>query len=111
MKTKATRKFMKTYYRTFSAGYCDLQYIMNGQNAHYYNAGVYGWNWDAYTNGMLAVTTGYRNMVGTMIPAEIIEKYSSVAKALLEDWTIDYCKRLEMLENNRFDFWRAVADL
>ena len=87
-KTKTTMKAIRNNWRkVFCCGYCDLQYIMNGKEPTYYNAGVYGWNCDIYTNFSrdIAITTGYRNMAGERIPDEIIRKYSAIAKNICEN--------------------------
>lgn len=80
-------KKIKTYWKkNFYCGYCDLQDIMKYKDPMYYNAGVYGWNCDIYTDYKtdIAITTGYRNMTGKRIPDEIIKKYSDIAKDIYE---------------------------
>ena len=109
-KQHITIKKVKTYWRkNFCCGYCDLQYIMNGREAEYYNAGTYGWNCDIYTDYKtdIAITTGYRNMTGRQIPEELIKKYTDNAKHIL-DWynggkTYEEVK--EALDQNRRNFF------
>lgn len=49
MKMKVTNKLLKNnYFKMYVAGYCDLQGIMQGIEPRFYNAGVYGWNFDVF---------------------------------------------------------------
>lgn len=106
MKIKTTRKHINTTWaNVYRAGYCDLQYIMRGSDPTYYNAGVYGWNWDAYTDYRTnsIITTGYRNMVGETVPEELIEKYTKRAKEICKRvFTSETEKEFDQL---RRDFW------
>lgn len=111
MKTKTTRKYVNTVWQNvYCAGYCDLQYIMHGTEPTYYNAGIYGWNWDAYvdykTNAV--ITTGYRNMTGRRVPDELIEKYTERAKEIIrrEFTAANASAELEAL---RREFWDELA--
>lgn len=111
-KTKTTMKAIRNNWRkVFCCDYCDLQYIMNGKEPTYYNAGVYGWNCDIYTDFSrdIAITTGYRNMTGKMIPEEIIEKYSKVAKNIMADMRMaDYNDIKKAFEENRERFFEEL---
>lgn len=62
-KAKVTRKWVRDNFNCISVGYCDLQYLLRCVNADYYTCGVYGWNFDVYTFGNYAITTGYRGMI------------------------------------------------
>jgi hypothetical protein len=113
MKAKTSMKNITNRFETYSCGYCDLQYIMRMTEPQYYNCGVYGWNCDIYVNygrGM-AITTGYRNMRGKMIPHEIIDKYSKIAEEISKDWSKPYEETFEALEQNRENFWEEVANI
>lgn len=114
-KTKTTMKAIRNNWRkVFCCGYCDLQYIMNGKEPTYYNAGVYGWNCDIYTDFSrdIAITTGYRNMAGKMIPEEIIEKYSKVAKNIMADMRMaDYNDIKRAFEENRERFFEELSKI
>lgn len=98
--------------RIFRAGYCELQAILNRDNAQFYNAGVYGWNCDIYIDWKtdIAITTGYRNMRGASIPQELIDKYNAQAKALTaEMWTRpDWREAKEALARA---FWDELATI
>lgn len=88
MKIKTTMKAItNNYNKVYSCGYCDLQHIYRYTEPCFYNAGLYGWNCDIYTeytykSGSIAITTGYRNMKGARIPSDLIKKYSEKAKEI-----------------------------
>ena len=117
MKIKATRKDINRMYRkVYSAGYCDLQFIMNGVEARFYNCGIYGWNWDCYTNSEkeIAITTGYRNTTGKRIPTELIKKYSKIAENLMgriSRTAEEYDEKMRKLEKNRSAFYAELATI
>lgn len=111
MKIKATRKYITSLWQNvYRADYCDLQYIMHGADPEYYNTGVYGWNWDAYTDYKTdaVITTGYRNMTGRRVPDELIEKYTARAKEIIrrEFTTANASAEFEAL---RRDFWDELT--
>ena len=84
-KMKTTRKQLnRCFSRIFWCGYCDLQYILHNDSPKFYNCGIYGWNYNVYDLGNIAITTGYRGMFGTEIPRELIHKYEAEAKPIVE---------------------------
>lgn len=109
MKIQTSIKSIRANWRkVFYCGYCDLQYIMRGEEPTYYNSGVYGWNCDIYTDFSrdIAITTGYRNMTGRRIPDELITKYTDEAKKILENmWSKPYEEYMEELAKNRAKFF------
>ena len=62
-KARTTAKWVSDNYNCISIGYCDLQFLLRFQEARFYTCGVYGWNFDVYTFGDYAITTGYRGMI------------------------------------------------
>lgn len=87
-KIKTDMKRINTgFNKVFQAGYCDLQYIFKYKEPQYYNCGVYGWNCDIYIDYKrdTAITTGYRNMRGELIPSDLIKQYSETAKNIMEN--------------------------
>lgn len=114
-KIKTTNKYIKMVWKNvYRCGYCDLQYIMKGEDPVYYNCGVYGWNYDAYCDYKrnIAITTGYRNMTGRAIPHEIIEKYTNIAKEICEDyWKKPYDELKKELEENRENFFEELLNI
>lgn len=108
-------KYVKALWKNvYQCGYCDLQFIMKGEEPTYYNSGVYGWNCDVYTDFKrdIAITTGYRNMRGKTIPHELIEKYSKVAEEIQKDyWSKPYEKIQEELAQNRENFFEELSKI
>lgn len=85
MKFKTTAKAVKNgYARIVSAGYCDLQTLLNDVEPVAYTCGVYGWNFDVYYINGLCITTGYRGMCGRR--ANNITEYESKARAICNDY-------------------------
>ena len=115
MKIHATMKYIKKVWRNvYQCGYCDLQYIMRYEDPIYYNSGIYGWNCDVYCDYKrdIAITTGYRNMRGKMIPSELIEKYSKIAEEICKDtWSKSFEEIKEKLEQNRENFFEELANI
>ena len=100
--------------KVFRAGYCDLQYIMKYNEPQYYNSGVYGWNCDIYCDFSrdIAITTGYRNMAGKRIPDEILNKYTEIAKEILENtFSIPYTELKVKLDENVENFYNELYNL
>lgn len=114
-KIKTTMKYINNVWgNVYRCGYCDLQYIMRYEEPQYYNSGVYGWNCDVYCDYKrdIAITTGYRNMRGRVIPHEIIDRYSKVAKEIIEngrDKTFD--EIMSALAENREKFFDELVNV
>lgn len=97
-KCRTTRKWINENFLCISAGYCDLQYLLYYQNEDYYTCGVYGWNFDCYTFGDYAITTGYRNMIDN-IPKDyssLIHEYNNKAREIVENWEYKGDKRQDI---------------
>lgn len=84
MKYKTTAKALKNgYYKIISAGYCDLQHLLNYQRAIAYSSGTYGWNFDVYEIDGIAIATGYRGMPSQNskgIKYDVIRSYNKKAQ-------------------------------
>ena len=115
MKIHTTIKSIRQNWgKVYRCGYCDLQYIMRYEEPTFYNSGVYGWNCDVYTHPGkdIAITTGYRNMTGKMIPEELIHKYSEVAKEICKDtFAKSYDEIKSALDRNRENFWNELENI
>ena len=108
MKTHTTIKNIKlAWNNVYRCGYCDLQYIMKYYEPKYYNSGIYGWNCDIYCDYKrdIAITTGYRNMAGRVIPNGLIEKYSDIAKEICKN-TCTSAVAINTIDMNFF--WREI---
>ena len=54
-----------------------------------YNAGTYGWNWDAYeVNGVILIA-GYRNMIGERVDWDVLHEYDLRAKKIQDNYMTD----------------------
>lgn len=83
-KARVTRKWVNDNFTCCSVGYCDLQNLLRYTPADYYTCGIYGWNFDVYTFGDYAITTGYRGMIDNVRKSysHIIRKYENKASEI-----------------------------
>lgn len=96
MTMKATRAFIRNRYTTLYCGYCDLHYLLNLFDAEYYNEGIYGWNWNGYTFGHYCIVTGYRNLTGTRINFNLVDKYNKLGKlASSKNWSYSRVRKFK----------------
>lgn len=90
MKLRTTRNELeRNYCYIVRANARELQNLLRSFSARAYNAGRWGWNWDAYeledSNGVnLCVCAGYRNLAGERVTC--FEKYDELA-AEIWDWS------------------------
>lgn len=113
MKKKTTKKTINNNYTNiFKCGYCDLQYIFRDEEPTHYLSGTYGWDCDVYTDleKDMAITTGYRNMVGKLIPSELIYKYEINAREILHS-TKPYEEIKKELKANKEEFLDELLNL
>lgn len=110
MTRKAIRNFPGVSH-VYYVGYCDLQFLLSDSNPVFYNAGIYGWNWDGYSfydrsGRKIIINTGYRNMTGRKIPWEIAKKYNDLAESehdneKLNELLFDMFDELENLKKSK----------
>lgn len=88
----------KQLYRQSAAvyyvGYCDLYDLLMSFDRIGYNAGLYGWNWNAYQISMYCINTGYRNLTGKRIPHDLAEKYNRLGFLAQKKYSHYQSKRL-----------------
>ena len=112
-KANVTRKWVNENYYCCSVGYCDLQNLLHYQSASYYTCGVYGWNFDVYTFGDYAITTGYRGMIDN-VPGDyhsLIREYDDKARELLkEQWNRPHDELKAEVNNLLKEFLQKVFD-
>ena len=83
MKMKVTRKeIMNNFVKVVYVPYCEASTLLRYADPIGYNAGVYGWNFDLYAFGNVAVCTGYRNLPGTR--ANNYREYEKKARKILD---------------------------
>lgn len=93
MKLKTSKKQVKNYYNyIYSIGYCDAQYLLQGINPFAYSKGTYGWACDYYDVKGICISTGY-NPIGENVNYDLIRKYDNKARAILDNYSVDYQKR------------------
>ena len=99
-KQRATRKTINNRFsNVYATGYCGLQYLLRAFQPSYYNAGTYGWNWDAHiVEYDTVIVTGYRNTTGQYIPYEISEKYNKLAEAVCKNGKFNWTETKAQLE-------------
>lgn len=89
MRTKVTARQIKQNYYCIAVGYCQLQHLLTYASAPYYTAGVYGWNFDAYTfeykGCNIAICSGYRSMPGKSVDYNIEREFEKRAEIILAD--------------------------
>jgi len=91
MKNKTTRKDVTRSHRAVVAvSYCALQNLLRHENAHAYNKGAFGWNYDVYSFGVYAIATGYRNMPGIRADYDLVREYDAKANGK----NADECREL-----------------
>lgn len=111
-KMKITNKQVKENYKNIiSVGYCDLYYLLQGLNARYYNAGVYGWNYDGFEiNLNTLIITGYRPIKGNIkTDHKTIEKYENKAREIMKNYELDYRMQLIKVEKLREKFIKELT--
>ena len=112
-KANVTRKWVNNNYQCCSVGYCDLQNLLYFQSASYYTCGVYGWNFDVYTFGDYAITTGYRGMIDNVKKDyySLIHEYDNKARELLKtQWEKPYEELKTEVNNLLKEFLQQVFD-
>lgn len=84
MKMKMTRNQIAdlSVDKIVTAGACELQNLLSGVDPIGYNAGIYGWNYDAYVIGDVCILTGYR-VLKKYPRATKIEEYEQEASKIV----------------------------
>lgn len=110
MKVKVTRKEIEEGFRKiYRCGYCDLQPLFSSSDAKFYNAGVYGWNYDGVMIDVnTIILTGYRGMFGESLPDKCY-KIIKKANKLYEDYSITWDDRVKKIKYYKKQFIKALA--
>ena len=83
MKMHVTRKqIMDNFQKVVYIPYCEAETLLRFSSPIGYNSGVYGWNFDLYAFGNVAVCTGYRNFPGTR--AKNVREFEKKARKILD---------------------------
>lgn len=113
MKKHTSMKIVKQYTNVFCVGYADLQHLFTDEEPTYYNAGIYGWNCDLYTDSRTdsILCTGYRNTRGWKVPHDVVLEYDMKAKEILIDWSLSYDQTHKRLYELRCEFFDKIIKL
>lgn len=79
------KELSRRYENIFVIPYGAAYELLADRVPAFYNAGVYGWNFDAYTFGAdgfsdVVIITGYRNTRGERVPAAFLDKYRDAVR-------------------------------
>ena len=98
MKCKVTSREICANYgdRIVKLGYCEAQTLLRDVAPFAYNAGVYGWNYDAYDIGGLCIVTGYRP-IGRSVSYDLVNNFEERSRAMLDE---DYRADLSALRSS-----------
>jgi len=98
MKFKTTAKAIReNYFKAIAIPYCEAQYLLYFKQPVAYNAGTYGWNFDLYVIDGIAITTGYRNLVGDRVDYDLVKSYEDRAAKILHRGDEDVDQQLNTL--------------
>lgn len=86
MKTRTTKKEIKSRYTTIKVSYCAIQTLLSCEDAIYYTAGICGWNADIYTFGKVAIVTGYDPFGEYKASHELCKKYEKQAEEIVNNY-------------------------
>ena len=108
-KAEITRKWVASNYTCYGTGYCDLQNLLYFQSPQLYTCGVYGWNFDVYTFGDYAITTGYRSMIHHVDREYDLEReYEEKARQILHNRDLSYEDQEKQVNKLLKDFLEKV---
>ena len=98
-KIHVTRKYLKENYICCGVSYCDASYLLHYYSAAFYNAGVYGWNFDAFVFGDYAITTGYRNLIYDIpVDNKLLKELNEKARILIYNNKMPYLETKEQID-------------
>ncbi len=109
MKYRTTTKYIiENYSKIISVGYGQIQTLLRNHNAVAYTSGYYGWNYDIYDIGGVAICTGHYGMPTKL--SKNAKKYEETARRFLEnyeyteDYVFDNIKISNIIENILSEF-------
>ena len=98
-KIQTTRKYLKENYICCGIGYCDASYLLYYYSAAFYNAGVHGWNFDAFVFGDYVITTGYRNLIYDIpVDNKLLKELNEKARLLVYNKKMHYPETKEQID-------------
>lgn len=106
MKFRTTEKAMKEGCYCQSVPYCDLQNLLSVTDPIAYTCGVYGWYADIYTNGNLAIVTGYKPFGKKYISDEEIRYFEKESNDIDLHTNLNWKQRRKRKEALLNKFWQ-----
>lgn len=98
MKIRVTRNILRNNFNIVVAvPYCALQNLLKFHDADAYNDGVYGWNYDVYFYGDIALTTGYRPY-GDWLDHTFCRKYDEEARDIVQADNMTYKEKATAID-------------
>ena len=95
MKLQTTKSNIKNNFHTvLTAGYCELEYLLNYSSPFAYSAGIYGWSCDYYTPSTkyrgICLATGYNTdrLGGKRVSYELVKEYEQKAREIVCNYTL-----------------------
>ena len=81
-KMRITRNDLRANFgKVLAVGYCDAVNLLRYSSPFGYACGVYGWNFDAYEVGGVAICTGYRP-AGKSVKYDLLREYEAKAEKI-----------------------------
>lgn len=109
-----TRNEIRRQYKTvIQLGYCDIYELTRQLKKIGYNAGVYGWNYDAFElDWDTCIITGYRTFSkGTIrLSSEFIQNIENKTKKIIDDNYSNYDEQLEQIDLLKNEFLREYKN-
>lgn len=109
-----TRNDIKRQYRTIiRIGYCDLYHLTKRLRKIGYNAGVYGWNYNAFElDYNTCIITGYRAFdKGTIrLSSEFIQYIEDKTIEIINNNNSDYDEQLQQIDLLKQEFLREYKN-
>lgn len=106
MKFRTTEKAMKEGCYCQSVPYCDLQNLLSVTDPIAYTCGIYGWNANIYTNGNLAIVTGYRPFGKKYISNEEIRYFEKESNNIDLHTNLNWKQKRKRKEALLDKFWQ-----
>lgn len=110
MKYKTTQRAVwENYNKILCVPYCRLQNLLNCESPVAYTARREGWAADIYDmGGGVAIVTGYSPFGNVRPSNELLERYETGAKKIIEYYSCDYEKRNALLRGAIREFIEGV---
>lgn len=110
-KYKVTIKDVRENSRNlWSAGFCELQFLLRGNEPIAYTAGASGWNFDVYRVNGFTICTGYSRMPGRRINADFAKQYDKRAERIWNNHALDYDQQNEQVEKLLKEFCDTLRE-